>query len=162
MSAQLQSESPRLSPVRLADLDSLMGIEVRAYAHPWSRGNFVDSLVAGYDAQKLLDAHGEWLGYAVAMPGVEEMHLLNLTVAPEHQGRGFARLLLDALVARARERRALTLWLEVRESNHRAQTLYRRYGFALAGRRRAYYPDGPGRREDALVMSLPLHLPGDA
>ena len=158
MSAQLQPATPRLSAVTLADLERLMAIEVRAYAHPWSRGNFIDSLVAGYDAQKLQDDHGDWLGYYVAMPGVDEMHLLNLTVAPEHQGRGLARLLLDALVARSRDRRALTLWLEVRESNQRAQALYRRYGFALAGRRRGYYPDGPGRREDALVMSLPLQV----
>lgn len=161
MSAQLQPASTHLSAVQLPDLEALMAIEVRAYAHPWSRGNFIDSLVAGYDAQKLLDAQGDWLGYYVAMPGVDEMHLLNLTIAPEHQGRGLAHLLLDALVARARERRALTLWLEVRESNHRAQALYRRRGFSLVGRRRGYYPDGFGRREDALVMSLPLHGPGE-
>ena len=69
------------------DLERVMAIEVQAYSFPWSLGNFRDSLLAGYEAELML--HGEdldeLLGYWVAMPGVEEMHLLNLTVAPRHQ-----------------------------------------------------------------------------
>ena len=146
----------RLLPIHLHDLDALMAIEHAAYPQPWSRGNFIDSLAAGYRLMKQVDAQGRWLGYYVAMAGVDETHLLNLTVAPAHQRRGHAREMLDELVGWSRARAAVRLWLEVRASNLAAQALYRRYGFRDAGERRGYYPAGPEGRENALVMSLDL------
>lgn len=147
--------------MRAVDLAAVLNVEARAYSHPWSRGNFIDSLAAGYIAE-MLDSHDAGVvGYFVAMPGVDELHLLNLTVAPDWQGRGHGSALLDAVRAHAAERRLTTLWLEVRESNHRARALYRRRGFAEVGLRRGYYPAASGR-EDAVVMSLPLAgLDGD-
>lgn len=149
-----------LRPIGLQDLDRLMAIEVASYAVPWSRGNFVDSLVAGYLAEKLVDAQGRWHGYYVAMPGVAEMHLLNLTVAPDHRGHGHARTLLNALVDHGRRRGDTQLWLEVRAGNDRARAVYRRYGFHEVGVRRGYYPAPKGPREDAIVMSLAVDDPG--
>jgi ribosomal-protein-alanine N-acetyltransferase len=146
----------RLAPLGMQDLDTLMAIENAAYPVPWSRGNFIDSLVAGYVADKLVGADGLWRGYYVAMPGVAEMHLLNLTVAPAHQGCGHARTMLDALVARCRARGDAQLWLEVRRSNLRAHALYLRYGFVDKGLRRGYYPVPSGPREDAIMMGLDL------
>jgi ribosomal-protein-alanine N-acetyltransferase len=90
------------------------------------------------------------------MAGIDEMHLLNLTVAPEWQRQGHACALLDALQRRCRERGLPTLWLEVRASNERARHVYRRRGFREAGLRRAYYPAARGTREDAIVMRLDL------
>lgn len=135
-------------------LDAVAEIEKAAYPFPWTRGNFIDSLAAGYEARVLLDVHHTLLGYWIAMPGVDEMHLLNITVEPGHQGHGHARFMLDALVQVARERGDRYLWLEVRPSNDRARSLYVRYGFKEVGRRKGYYPAALGRREDALVMSL--------
>lgn len=155
----------RLRPVQVGDLDAVMAIEVEAYAFPWTRGNFIDSLAAGYLAHWLDDGHGRMQGYFIAMPGVDEMHLLNITVAPALQGRGLARQMLDALVGLCRTRGEPMLWLEVRTSNDRARALYRRYGFTEIGLRRGYYPAPKGRREDAVVMSLavtPAGAPGAA
>lgn len=140
--------------MRAADLDDVQEIEVLAYDFPWTRGNFVDSLHAGYEAWLLCDEHDQVLGYLVAMAGVDEMHLLNITVAPGEQGQGHARWMLDALVAHCRSQRASMLWLEVRTSNARARALYQRYGFREIGLRRGYYPAAFDRREDAVVMSL--------
>ena len=152
-----------LAPMRAAHLDEVMAIERRAYDVPWTRGNFVDALAAGYLAERRLDERGALLGYFVAMDGADEMHLLNLTVAPEHQGRGHARAMLDALVARCRAARAPRLWLEVRAGNARARSLYARYGLVEVGCRRGYYPARgaapPFGREDAIVMSLDLGGP---
>ena len=89
---------PRFLAIDLSDLDTLVAIENAAYPFPWSRGNFADSLHAGYLARKRVDATGRWLGYFIAMPGVQEVHLLNLTVAPEHQRQGHALAMLDELV----------------------------------------------------------------
>lgn len=159
MSAVVRDDEPlrALRPMDTAALDDVLRIEQRCYAFPWSRGNFVDSIVAGHWARCLVNQRGEVIGYGLAMPGVEELHLLNLTIAPEHQHRGHARFLLDALCDFGRVARARQLWLEVRPSNERARVLYQRYGFEVAGLRRGYYPD-TGGREDAIVMRLPLDV----
>ena len=153
MSARMRP-SLRLQAMSVVDLAEVMAIEVAAYPFPWTQGNFVDSLQAAYLAHLLRNERGELLGYFVAMAGVDEMHLLNLTVAPSAQGQGHARYMLDALVVECRAASAAMLWLEVRRSNQRARDLYERYGFREIGLRRAYYPAGFGRREDAVVMSL--------
>ena len=146
-----------LRTMRYADLDLVLGVERQAYAFPWTRGNFVDSLAAGYLAEMLVrDDDAGLIGYYVAMAGVDEMHLLNLTVAPAQQRRGHALALLDALALRCREQRLASLWLEVRAGNARARHVYARHGFAEVGLRRGYYPAGPAMREDAIVMSLTL------
>ncbi len=145
-----------LRPMDATHLDAVMVIETAAYAFPWSRGNFVDSLAAGHAAWALLGSTGGLLGYFVAMSGVDEVHLLNITVAPALQGRGHARRMLDTLVGQCRAQRAGALWLEVRETNAHARAIYRHLGFEMVGVRKRYYPAAFGRREDAVVMSLKI------
>ena len=151
-----------LLPMTVADLDRVLAIEVSVYSHPWTRGNFIDSLAAGYLAWLRLDAQGRCIGYCVAMPGFEETHLLNLTVAPAAQRRGHARAMLQALCEACRERGDRMLWLEVRQGNAVARQLYERFGFDTVGLRRDYYPAGQGRREDAVVMKMGFGRSGDA
>lgn len=152
-----------MRPMRLSDLDGVLEIERSAYPFPWSRGNFIDSIAAGYWTGLLCDqSSGEFIAYAVAMHGVAESHLLNLTVQPAHQHRGHAHRLMRELVAHARERESISLWLEVRESNQRAREVYRRYGFEQVGWRRSYYPAAAGQREDACVMRLATGERADA
>jgi len=136
-------------------LDQVLRVEQRAYDHPWSRTNFLDALHAGYQAQMLM-AQDTMLGYFVAMKGVDEVHLLNITVAPEHQGQGLARTMLDALALWGRGQGAQWIWLEVRLGNQRAMRVYEAYGFRRMGQRKDYYPAGGNLREDALVMSFRL------
>lgn len=156
MNAQLDRAQPpwEADGMRVPDLTEVMAIERQAYPVPWTHGNFVDSLAAGYPAEVLRGPRAALLGYWVAMPGVDELHLLNITVAPAWQGRGLAVIMLDRLVAACRQRGLTQLWLEVRVGNARARDVYRRYGFAEVGKRRAYYPVTEGPREDAVLMSL--------
>ena len=141
--------------MRVDDLPAVMAIEQAAYSHPWSRGNFIDSLAAGYLAEVLVAPRDELVGYFVAMVGVDELHLLNISIAPRHQGRGLGRALLAEVQAHGCALRLETLWLEVRASNERARALYREFGLAEVGLRRGYYP-GADRREDAVVMRKAL------
>ena len=143
-------------PMHLAHLPAVLAIEQAVYAFPWTHGNFVDSLAAGHHAHVLRSADAAIAGYSVAMAGVQEMHLLNLTVSPPWQGQGHARALLDALVALCRRNGSESLWLEVRPSNERARSVYRRYGFSEIGLRRGYYPAPGNQREDACVMRLAI------
>ncbi|MDP2005732.1 MAG: ribosomal protein S18-alanine N-acetyltransferase [Rubrivivax sp.] len=154
MNAVLQPRMTR-RPMGVRDLDAVVAVEMRAYSHPWSRGNFTDSLAAGYLAEVLVDEGGELAGYFIAMAGVDEMHLLNITVTPEWQGQGHGHALMAELRQHALQRGMSTLWLEVRQGNQRARALYRGLGFTEVGLRRAYYPAAV-RREDAVVMSLSL------
>jgi ribosomal-protein-alanine N-acetyltransferase len=163
MNACLQ---PRPGPQRHArpmlarDVDAVAAIEATAYSFPWTRGNFIDSLAAGYAAE-LLEADERLAGYFVAMAGVDELHLLNITVAPALQGQGHGSLLLCRVQALARQLALPRLLLEVRGSNTRARGLYLRRGFVDVGLRRGYYPAAQGR-EDALVMSLAMDLHTEA
>jgi len=162
MSAVLDTSEARLVPMTVDHVDRVVGIERHAYSHPWTRGNFIDSLHAGYHCQVLEGGDGTLIGYFVAMKGVDEVHLLNITVAPPFQRQGWAPLMLEALGGWSRGQNAQWLWLEVRTSNQRAQAVYLRHGFRRVGVRKAYYPAFAGRREDAIVMSLRLNEPTSA
>ena len=154
MSAVFKSREAGFEPMTEPRLDAVVAIERRAYGHPWTRGNFADSLRSGYEAQ-LLCAGDTIIGYFVAMQGVDEVHLLNITVDPAYQGQGWGRVMLDGLAIWARGQKAQWLWLEVRTSNVRAQQVYLRYGYRKVGERKHYYPAEHGR-EDAIVMSYKL------
>lgn len=153
---QPRQEAPRLAPMRQHDVDAVLEIECAAYAFPWSRGNFIDSLAADHLCQTLCDSSGELLAYFIVLPGFQEMHLLNLTVAPAEQGRGLGRFLLGRIVKHCRDGAARELWLEVRQGNRRAQRIYERFGFETRGVRKDYYPAPLGEREDAVVMVLKI------
>jgi ribosomal-protein-alanine N-acetyltransferase len=143
------------APMVAADLDDVLAVEQIIYPHPWTRGNFVDSLASGYNAWVLRD-QGELAGYFLLMAAVDEAHLLNVSVAAARQGDGLGRYLLDKVAACARGLGAESILLEVRPSNLRALKVYQRYGFVEIGRRKAYYPAHNGQREDAIVMRYVL------
>lgn len=144
------------APMRVDDLGEVQAIENDVYPHPWTRGNFLDSLYSGYESWTLRDASNTLIGYFLMMLAVDEAHLLNITVRRDCQRQGVGRMLLDRVVGLARERRMGSILLEVRPSNERALAVYERYGFTLIGLRKAYYPAVDNAREDAIVMRLPL------
>ena len=146
----------QLLPMTEEGLDSILTIENVAYTHPWSRGNFADALRSGYHCRVLMQGP-QVLGYFVAMQVLDEVHLLNLAISPLYQGQGLARELLGALSHWSRHAaQGQWLWLEVRESNHRARRIYERHGFTQVGARKKYYPVHQGERETAILMSMPL------
>lgn len=153
MSAVLK-DAPRVVPMREADLAEVMPIESAVYSHPWTRGNFVDSLRAGYQCWTWRLGN-ELLGYYVLLVAAGEGHLLNLTVAAARQRIGHGSALLKEAMRMARVRGAQHLFLEVRPSNFGAKALYRRFGFRQVAVRPGYYPAHAGR-EDALVLTLAL------
>ncbi len=142
------------------DVAAVAAVEQAAFAFPWSRGNFEDSLKSGHLGIVLRDGGNEVAGYLVLMPVVDEMHLLNVTVAPVWQRQGLGRWLLRAAQALTLAHGFGSLLLEVRPSNTGAIALYRRVGFAEIGRRKRYYPAENNTREDALVMRIACEASG--
>ncbi len=146
-------------PMQMADLDTVATIEPTIYSHPWTRGNFADSLASGHSSWVMLDSD-EMVGYALMMLVLDEAHLLNISVAKAEQGRGLGRKLLAHMMAKAREHGASHMFLEVRPSNKSAIALYEDVGFNEMSVRRNYYPADPetskSGREDAILMGLTL------
>ena len=99
-------------------------------------------------------------GFIVARLIADELHVNNVAVRPEFRGRGLGSILLQTTLDQGRLRHAKIAQLEVRASNTAAQSLYRRCGFEVVGRRKNYYR---APTEDALLMSLsfgdPAHKP---
>lgn len=154
MSAVRAPGRAMLRPMREADLAAVLAIEARAYSHPWTAGIFRDCLRAGYNCWVMSDDEG-LCGYGVMSVAAGECHVLNICIAPEKQGRGLGRQLLEHLLALAADYGALLALLEVRPSNARALRLYESLGFAEVGVRKAYYPAARGR-EDGLILALDL------
>ena len=153
MSAVLK-DVPRLVRMQDSDLPDVIAIEGAIYSHPWTRGNFSDSLRAGYQCWTWR-VGDELLGYFILLVAAGEGHLLNLSVASARQRAGHGSALLREAMRLARGRGARHIFLEVRPSNLAAKALYGRFGFSEVAVRPNYSPAHAGR-EDALVLSLAL------
>ncbi len=149
MSAQL-NDTRRFRQMTEADLDVVMAIENVIYTHPWTRGNFVDSLNTGSHCW-IMEWQGVIVGYAVLTAGAGEAHLLNLSVASAWQRRGLGREILMYVIDFIKQNKVSAMFLEVRVSNVAARALYAQAGFREIGTRRGYYPAQAGR-EDAIVL----------
>jgi ribosomal-protein-alanine N-acetyltransferase len=170
-----QGEGAELSfmPMELADLDAVLAIESISHLHPWTRGNFSDSLAAGHwaycirpqsdqtnlQAGTFLDPQVLW-AYCILYPAVDELHLLNITVSPKLRKLGLGSRMMNAIEGVAAQQNMPRIILEVRPSNTPALALYQRRGYEQIGVRKNYYPINPesGNREDAIVMAKSIKL----
>jgi [ribosomal protein S18]-alanine N-acetyltransferase len=158
---RVTAESPapsslQFAPMLVGDLPDVLAIENDVYPHPWTRGNFLDSLYSGYECWTVREPSAALAGYFLLMLALDEAHLLNISVRRDLHGKGVGRLQLDKAVAIARAKGMHSILLEVRPSNLRALAVYERYGFTQIGQRKGYYPAVGNTREDAIVMRFPL------
>jgi len=144
----------RYARMSVADLDDVSRIENAVYTHPWTRGNFADSLAAGNLAWVVRE-DGRLLAYCVVMMSPDDAHLLNISVDAPAQHRGIGRELLAWVAEQTLAAGVPAVLLEVRVSNTRALQMYERAGYVRIGLRRGYYPAVEGR-EDAIVMRKTL------
>lgn len=158
-------------PMTIADVDAVLAIESASHPHPWTKGNFADSLAAGHWAYCIrpdesgsiqgsyLDSSVLW-AYCILYPAVDELHLLNITVAPKLLGLGIGTRIMQAIEGVAASQNMPRMLLEVRPSNHAAVALYAKLGYEQIGLRKRYYPADvtSGAREDALVMAKSIKL----
>lgn len=153
MSAQLK-EMPEIRQMLVIDLDEVIVIEKEVFLFPWTRGNFGDSISSGYHCY-VLELGGHIFGYGVMTIGLDEAHLLTLSVTAGWQQEGWGEKLLQHFICLAKEHHVRSVLLEVRKSNLGAARLYERIGFTRIATRSGYYP-AMGGREDAIVMELTL------
>ena len=133
-----------------ADIDAVNALDEECFGDDaWSRG-FLISEFRNPRAQYLV---GEINGEIIACAGLElfsdEAELTTFAVAPNFQGRGFGKRLLEETICLAKKFGATSMIFEVRCSNIPALHIYQKFGFRKIGRIRNYYVDS----EDALTMS---------
>jgi ribosomal-protein-alanine N-acetyltransferase len=158
-------------PMTTADLDAVLAIESISHIHPWTQGNFLDSLAAGHWAYcvrpQLEDAvRGSYLdpdilwAYCILFPAVDELHLLNITVSPKLRRLGIGAKMMHAIEGVAAQQQMPRIILEVRLSNINALQLYQTLGYEQIGLRKNYYPGDAisGLREDAWVFAKSIKL----
>lgn len=143
-----------ISSLTTTDLPRAYDIETRAHPFPWSEKTFATNQGERYLNLRLL-VDDTMAAFAITQVVLDEATLFNIAVDPQWQRQGIGRMLLEHLISELEKRDVLTLWLEVRASNHAAIALYESLGFNEATIRRNYYPTATGR-EDAIIMALPV------
>ena len=141
----------RIAPMRRRHLRAVLRTEAQVYPRPWTLGLYLGELALPDEQRVYLVARtgGEVVGHAGLMFAATDGHVTTIAVDPAWQRRGIGAHLLLVLAREAIARGATDLTLEVRASNDAAQQLYRRFGFAEAGRRSGYYQEDG---EDAVIM----------
>jgi len=140
-----------------SDINFVAEIEASANQFPWSVKNFQDCLKANNSAWVFIDDSNQLVGFTIVQKVVDELHLLNICVAPIAQRKGFGRHILNHVIDYANKLESVLIVLEVRRSNERAQQLYLDLGFNEMSVRKGYYPGIDGR-EDAILMGLDIGL----
>lgn len=141
-----------IQPVTSAqDLDDLLRIEAICFTRPWTREMYLSELehtgVSYFYVAR--DAVGEAIGFCSWWLVLDEVHINNFAVLPEHRRAGVASSLLERVLADGALRGAHRATLEVRRSNEAARRLYEKFGFRVTAVRRHYYSHP---EEDALVL----------
>ncbi|KAE9538298.1 ribosomal protein S18-alanine N-acetyltransferase [Ursidibacter maritimus] len=144
-----------ISPISDSDFNRLFEIEQQAHLVPWSKGTLLNNQGERYLNLKL-SVENQIVAFAICQKVLDEATLFNIAVAPEFQGKGYGKKLLESLIQQLQQQNVLTLWLEVRESNQTARQLYDKLGFNEVTLRKNYYPTPTGERENAVVMALYL------
>jgi len=144
----------------LDDIDTIARIERESFTSPWSADAFRMELSQNHFAKYMvLEQNGETIGYGGMWIIVDEAHITNIAIREPYRGRGLGERLLREMMRTAAWLGAIRITLEVRVTNDRAQSLYRKLGFYDAGMRPRYYSDN---HEDAIIMWAELPAADEA
>lgn len=136
-----------------SQLEKIAEIEKECFTTPWSRHDLSCALSnPAFSCLAALNS-GETCGYVIVCAAADEAEIINLAVERSSRRKGIAEMLMTAAVESAKQKGAVTMYLEVRASNTAAKSLYEKLGFSVIGTRRSYYKNPT---EDALLMSKTL------
>jgi ribosomal-protein-alanine N-acetyltransferase len=135
----------------LADLDTILAIELESFVNPWTREMYLADLENhGVSfCYVVRDASQRVVGYCSFWRVLDELHVNNVAVAPAYRGMGAGTALMREVLREGARMGARRATLEVRRSNEAARRLYERLGFTVTGIRRGYYTNPV---EDALIL----------
>ena len=140
--------------MRDEDIDQVLEVEHTSFTTPWSREAFYNEIHKNkFAVYIVLEDDNKIIGYCGTWVVIDEAHVTNVAILPGYRGKKMGEALMNKLMSVSREMGARTMTLEVRVTNHVAQSLYRKLGFQNGGIRKNYYSDN---QEDALIMWVNL------
>jgi ribosomal-protein-alanine N-acetyltransferase len=136
--------------MKTSDIDAVYDIEQHCFSHPWSKESFRGELEKNVCARYLVaEEDNQVIGYGGMWLIINEAHITNIAVHPNHRKKKVGSILLSQLMGLAwNELEVQRMTLEVRKSNYVAQSLYKKFNFQVSGERKKYYDDN----EDAIIM----------
>lgn len=147
-----KKEKVEIVPMTGEDIKSVYDVECKSFITPWSLESFTSEIYNNNMAKYLVaKIDGKVVGYGGMWIILDEGHITNIAVHPDHRGKKIGDALVKALINLAGENDVKRMTLEVRPSNWTAINLYKKYGFKEAGVRKGYYQD---TGEDAIIMWL--------
>ncbi len=137
----------------LLELDTILEIEELSFTVPWTKDSFLSAFASDMITVFSAEKNGAAVGFGCVSVLAPDCEILNIAVHPDERGNGIGRLLLNAMLEYAAKNGGEAAFLEVRESNTPARTLYEKNGFIPIGIRRNYYSKPT---ENAIIMQLNL------
>ena len=151
-----EASGGQLLVLGIEDLQALVALEQEIFPEdPWTTGMIAQELSSGRSVYFGVCVNDDvaapvLCGYAGIAMGIDA-DVMTMGVLPDFRGRGLGRVLMSALIDVARLWGSERVFLEVRESNAAAISLYENSGFEVVGRTKGYFRNP---REDALNMRL--------
>lgn len=146
----------QIRPMQTVDLEPVMAIDRASFSLPWPENAYKFELEENPLSKLWVaeisrsDQSKQLVGMIVIWLILDEVHIATLAVHPDFRRQGIAQELLSTAMDYAIQKGMLQATLEVRAGNHPAQSLYRQFGFNVAGQRHRYYQDNG---EDAIIMT---------
>ena len=134
----------------LEDIPTVVEIEKACFSLPWSEKSFEDSL-SREDTVFLVCSEECVTGYMGLYLSFDEASVTNVAVSPEFRKKGYGEALVTAAKEFAKEAGVESIFLEVRQSNAPALSLYKKLGFEELGIRKKFYEHPV---EDAIIMKV--------
>lgn len=142
----------------IAQLKDIAEIEKQFIADGWSEKAFLEAFENKYSIILSAVSAGRVIGFLNGTAVLDEAELLNIAVMEEYRGMGAGGALIGEFLHILSDKNVGTVYLEVRESNAEAISLYKKYGFEQNGMRRNYYRHPV---ENAVLMMKKIDLAGD-
>ena len=146
-----------IRPMELGDIEAVTKIDALSFTLPWPKNAYAFELLENPSAflwvaeRKQGKNQSQVIGLIAIWLILDEAHISTLATHPHYRGKGVAVRLIWTALGYATSRGAKSATLEVRESNRIAQSLYKKLGFQVVGRRVKYYRDN---NEDAILMTI--------
>lgn len=135
--------------MEVKDIDDIMSIENCSFSIPWSKESYLNEIKNNVAIYIVAVFEKHIIGYAGVWKIIDEGHITNIAVHPDHRQRGVGQKLMQELIKISKKEGIKNFTLEVRESNIAAFNLYEKMGFRAKGRRKGYYSN---TKEDAVIM----------
>lgn len=138
---------------QVKDLKRVYEIEKESFKDPYNPFFLLQLYELFSDTFLVAEVGGRVVGYIIARRVGTRGHIIAIAVDPKYRGRGIGTILMQVILEKLKKRGVEIVWLEVRISNKRAISFYRKLGFEYTDFYPRYYADG----EDAIILTLRLY-----